>query len=95
MFLCLPPYNLNFKYFEIKSLVPRTLNLRDLTVQYSLVTLDQNGEIYLFSCIFQGIQEYLWQTSVTELTWKNGKLSILGACNISNCKPLLYILGLS
>ena len=24
IFLCLPPYNLNFRYFEIKYLVPRT-----------------------------------------------------------------------
>ena len=26
IFLCLPPYNSNFRYFEKKSLVPRTLN---------------------------------------------------------------------
>ena len=30
--LCLPSYNSNFRYFKIKSLVPRTLNLRYLTV---------------------------------------------------------------
>ena len=28
----LPPYNSNFQYFEIKSLVPRTSDLRDSTV---------------------------------------------------------------
>ena len=33
IFLCLSPCNLNFQFFEIKtSIVPRTLNLRDLTV---------------------------------------------------------------
>ena len=26
------PYNSNFRYFEIKSLVPRTSNLQDFTV---------------------------------------------------------------
>ena len=31
-FLCLPPYNLNFRYFEIKPLVRRTSNYRELTV---------------------------------------------------------------
>ena len=30
IFLCLLPYNSNFPYFEIKSLVPRTSNLQDL-----------------------------------------------------------------
>ena len=32
IFLCLPPYNSNFRYFETKSLVPRTSNLRDSTI---------------------------------------------------------------
>ena len=35
MFLCLPPYNLNFRYFEIKSIVPRTLTLQDSSILYS------------------------------------------------------------
>ena len=30
--LCLPPYNLIFRYYKIKPLVPRCSNLRDLTV---------------------------------------------------------------
>ena len=30
--LCLPLYNSNYRKFEIKPLVPRSLNLRDLTV---------------------------------------------------------------
>ena len=32
LFLCLPPYNSNCRYFEIKSVVPRTLNLQDSTL---------------------------------------------------------------
>ena len=32
IFLCLPPYNMNFRYFDIKSLVPRALNSQDSTV---------------------------------------------------------------
>ena len=32
IFLCLPLFNSNFRYFEIKPLVPRTSNLRDATV---------------------------------------------------------------
>ena len=32
VFLCLPPYNSNFQYFEIKSLVPRTSNLQESAV---------------------------------------------------------------
>ena len=32
IFLSLPPYNSNFRYFKRKSLVPRTLNLRYATV---------------------------------------------------------------
>ena len=32
LFLCLPPYNSNFQYFEIKSLVPRTSDLRIFAV---------------------------------------------------------------
>ena len=32
LFLCLPLYNLNFRYFDIKSLFPRTLNLQDSAV---------------------------------------------------------------
>ena len=32
LFVCLPPYNSNFRYFEIKSLVLRTSNLIDSTV---------------------------------------------------------------
>ena len=32
IFLCLPPYYSYFQYFEIKPLVPRTLNFRNLTV---------------------------------------------------------------
>ena len=32
IFLCLLPFNSNFEYFEIKSLVPRNSNLRDSTV---------------------------------------------------------------
>ena len=31
-YLCLPPIYSNFQYVKIKSLVPRTLNLRVLTV---------------------------------------------------------------
>ena len=34
-FNCLPPYHSNFRYFEIKSLVSRTTNLRDSSVLYS------------------------------------------------------------
>ena len=34
IFLYLPPFNSNFGYSEIKSLVPRTLNLREWTVAY-------------------------------------------------------------
>ena len=33
--LCLPPYNLNFRYFKIKPLIQRTSNLQDLTVYFS------------------------------------------------------------
>ena len=29
-----PPYNRNFRYFEMKYLVPRALNLQDLTVYF-------------------------------------------------------------
>ena len=32
IFLCLPPYYSNFRYFEIKPQGHRTTNLRDLTV---------------------------------------------------------------
>ena len=32
IFLCVPPYNSNFRYFKIKPPVPRTSNLRDSTV---------------------------------------------------------------
>ena len=32
IFLCLPPYNSNFRYFEIKSVVPRTSNFQDSSV---------------------------------------------------------------
>ena len=31
-FLMSTPYNLNFRLFELRSLVPRTWNLQDLTV---------------------------------------------------------------
>ena len=34
IFLYLPPFNSNFGYSEIKSLVFRTLNLREWTVAY-------------------------------------------------------------
>ena len=34
IFLCLPPYNANFRYFEIKYAVPKTSNLQDSTVQH-------------------------------------------------------------
>ena len=32
IFLCLPPYNSNCRHFEIKSVVPRTLNLQDSSI---------------------------------------------------------------
>ena len=41
MFACLPPYNSNFRYFEIKSLVPRTLNLPDSIVFLSTDVLNR------------------------------------------------------
>ena len=37
--LCLPPYNSDFQYFEIKPLVPRTSNLRDSTVIIFVICL--------------------------------------------------------
>ena len=32
MYLMLPPYNSNFRYFEMNSLVSRNLNLQDLKI---------------------------------------------------------------
>ena len=34
IYLCFPPFHSNFRYFEIKFLVPRTSNFRDSTVSY-------------------------------------------------------------
>ena len=42
---CLPPYNSNFRYFEIKPLVLRPLNLPDLTVQELFILMAQFGQI--------------------------------------------------
>ena len=47
LFLCLPPFNSNFRYFEIKYLLPGTSNLRDsvvicLWLFYRAVTLLAN-----------------------------------------------------
>ena len=51
IFLCLPPYNSNLQFFEIKPLVPRTLNLRDLTV-HVVVFLKPVAKISLFLIAF-------------------------------------------
>ena len=37
IYLCLPPYNPNFIYFEIKSLYPLSSNLENSTVVMSLL----------------------------------------------------------
>ena len=48
--ICLPPFNSNFRYFEIKSLVPRISNFRD--------------PVTIFDCmiiIWQGLLPVNWQ----------------------------------
>ena len=45
IFLCLPLYNSNFRYLEIKSLVPRTLNLWGPTVCEKTHTI--NSEMFV------------------------------------------------
>ena len=43
IYSCLPPYNSNFRYFQINSLVTRTSSLRDSTVfqKYALLAINQ------------------------------------------------------
>ena len=56
IFLCLPPYNSNFRYFVIERLVCKTSNLQDSTVYSKLNLLVSAGTQDLITPINQVIQ---------------------------------------
>ena len=47
IFLCQPPYNSNFQFFEIKLLVLRTSNSRDSTVHALVLSISCMGAQWL------------------------------------------------
>ena len=45
LLFCIPQYNSNVRYFEIKSLVPRTSNLRDSIVTVYIVRIVKSNNV--------------------------------------------------
>ena len=95
--LCLPPYNSNLRYFEIKPLVPRTSNLRDSTVVLKVsYHYGPAHECLLqmrlrFACwvIFRAL--YKWPSLLVRMKWHSFINCFVFVCSVGG-GVLLFVL---